>query len=63
MEAWLTAELVVRSDLKDAAKSIGVAHETARGYLKSILRKTDTHSQTELLGRLLSDWSLLVAES
>ncbi len=62
-EAWLTSELARFGDLKQAANAVGVAHETARGYLKSILRKTGTHGQTELLGRLLSDWSLLVMDA
>lgn len=61
-EAWLTAQLVTQGNLKQAARVTGVSYETARGYLKSILRKTHTHSQTELLGRLLSDWGLLVGD-
>ena len=62
-EAWLTSQLVAKADLKEAARAIGVAHETARGYLKAVLHKTGTHSQTEMLQMLLSDWSLLVGHT
>jgi DNA-binding CsgD family transcriptional regulator/PAS domain-containing protein len=58
-EARLTAQLARGLELKEAARRIGVSYETARGYLKTVLQKTGTGRQTELM-RLLSDWALLV---
>lgn len=60
-EARLTSQLARGQDLKTAAASIGVAHETARGYLKNVFWKTGTKRQAELLGRLLSDATLTIS--
>ncbi len=35
--------------LKAAAAARGIAHSTARSYLKSIFEKTGTHRQAELV--------------
>ncbi len=47
-EARLTVELVSGAALKQAAHSVGISYETARGYLKSIYAKTNCNNQTEL---------------
>jgi len=57
-EARLAKQLARGLELKEAAHKIGVSYETARSYLKSILAKTGTHRQHELLTLLLSDWTL-----
>lgn len=41
-------------NLTEAAQSLGIKHHTARGYMKNIMLKTKTNSQTELLKRILS---------
>ncbi|KVO67367.1 LuxR family transcriptional regulator [Burkholderia ubonensis] len=52
-EAMLAALLVRGPDLAEAASQLGIGLGTARGYLKQILAKTDTHRQTELVSLLL----------
>ena len=59
-EARLMVELARGQQLKAAARSAGLTHETARSYLKVIFRKTETRSQPELVGRLLSDAALVI---
>ncbi|WP_415900523.1 helix-turn-helix transcriptional regulator [Neptuniibacter sp. QD48_11] len=54
-EARLAQQLAEGTELKNAARIIGVSYETARWYLKSIFEKTDTHRQTELVLKLNSD--------
>lgn len=39
--------------LPDAARSMRVAEQTARGYLKQIFAKTNTHRQTDLTRLLI----------
>lgn len=53
-EARLAAKLVETCNLEQSGEAIGVARQTARDYLKSIFRKTDCHSQAELIGMILS---------
>jgi DNA-binding CsgD family transcriptional regulator/PAS domain-containing protein len=52
-EAALATLLVRGTDLADAALQLGIGIGTARGYLKQILAKTDTHRQAELVSLLL----------
>jgi len=47
-EARLTMEMVSGTVVKQAAHTIGISYETARGYLKSIYAKTGCNSQTAL---------------
>lgn len=48
-EAKLLLALAVSTDLRAAAQGCGLTYETARVYVKSILAKTETRSQSELL--------------
>jgi DNA-binding CsgD family transcriptional regulator len=52
-EAALAALLARGMDLAEAASQSGIGIGTARGYLKQILAKTDTHRQAELVSLLL----------
>lgn len=52
-EAALATRLAGGMDLADAASQLGIGLGTARGYLKQILAKTDTHRQAELVSLLL----------
>ncbi|WP_321960921.1 helix-turn-helix transcriptional regulator [Paraburkholderia sp. J7] len=52
-EVALASLLVRGTDLEDAASQLGIGIGTARGYLKRILAKTDTHRQAELVSLLL----------
>lgn len=51
-EAELAAALVQTCDLRAAAEQRFISYETARGYLKKILRKSQTNNQAELLSLL-----------
>jgi DNA-binding CsgD family transcriptional regulator len=53
-EAEFARLLMVGASVTDAAQSLGVALSTARTYLAHVTQKTDTHSQAELVGRLLA---------
>jgi len=44
-----------RSFLREAAERQGIGYATARGYLKALFRKTDTHRQGQMVARLLAD--------
>lgn len=48
--------------LPEAASKLGVSKHTARSQFKSILEKTGTHSQTELLKRVLTGPVALIGE-
>jgi len=48
-EARLALEMVSGAIVKQAAHTVGISYETARGYLKSIYAKTDCNSQTALV--------------
>jgi DNA-binding CsgD family transcriptional regulator len=52
-EATLATLLAQGLDLAEAASQSGIGIGTARGYLKHILAKTDTHRQAELVSLLL----------
>jgi DNA-binding CsgD family transcriptional regulator len=52
-QARIAARLCQGERLKDAAAGEGIALETARVHLKAAFRKTATHRQPELIGRLL----------
>jgi DNA-binding CsgD family transcriptional regulator len=52
MEAALTVELMRNDGLQAAADVLGIAHSTAKSYLKRIFEKVGVHRQTELLRRL-----------
>ncbi|RKR31219.1 helix-turn-helix transcriptional regulator [Paraburkholderia sp. BL17N1] len=52
-EAVLATLLARGMDLAEAATQQGIGLGTARGYLKQILAKTDTHRQAELVSLLL----------
>lgn len=51
-EIRLVCHLIEGCSLRDAAINMRVAYETARSYLKSVFRKTDTHRQVELLQKV-----------
>ena len=52
-ESQLSALLVRGIDVVHAAREMGIGSETARGYLKDIYLKTQTHRQAELVALLL----------
>jgi DNA-binding CsgD family transcriptional regulator len=52
MEAALTVELMRNDGLQAAADVLGIAHSTAKSYLKRIFEKVGVHRQAELLRRL-----------
>jgi DNA-binding CsgD family transcriptional regulator len=52
-EASLASLLARGADLSQAAAEAGITNGTARGYLKQILAKTDTHRQAELVALML----------
>lgn len=51
-EARLAAQLTAGSSLEQAAAKLAISRETARGHLKSVFAKTDTHRQGELVALL-----------
>ena len=53
-EARVARRLVSGASLKEIAAQIDVSHHTVRAHLKSILRKTGTHRQSELVRRILA---------
>lgn len=57
-EAALAALLVRGLDLAVAATQLGISTGTARGYLKLIFLKTQTHRQSELVALLLRSASM-----
>lgn len=59
VEIRLAALLVAGSSIGDAAAAMSVKKETARGYLKTIFLKTDTHRQSELI-QLIMNYTLRV---
>ncbi|WP_065504350.1 helix-turn-helix transcriptional regulator [Burkholderia stabilis] len=59
-EAALTTLLARGLDLAEAASQLGIGLGTARGYLKQILAKTDTHRQAELVSLILRAAMLVV---
>lgn len=58
-ESRLVAILVRTCCLDRTAKVLGVRRQTARDYLKSIFRKMDCHSQTELIKTVLTGPAML----
>jgi DNA-binding CsgD family transcriptional regulator/PAS domain-containing protein len=52
-EIDLAVRLATGERLDDAANRLGFTTATARTYLKQLLRKTDTHSQAQLVALLL----------
>jgi len=57
-EAQVASGLVTGADLRDVAEGAGLTYESARTHLKSVLSKTDTHRQGELvalLNRIISE--------
>lgn len=48
-EARLARRLLAGASLREASQTMGIAYETARGYLEALFRKTDTNSQPQLL--------------
>lgn len=57
-ESRLAARLVAGADIATVADELGITYETARTQLKSVLGKTNTHRQAELVS-LISSMSLL----
>ena len=53
-EAEIAALLIQGLSIKDAAASLGVSMTTARTFVSQIIAKTDSHSQAELMLRLLA---------
>ena len=53
-EARLTVGIVDGLDLDEIASNLNVSLHTARGYLKSVFKKTGTHKQGELIKLVLS---------
>ena len=52
--AEIAALLIQGLSIKDAAASLGVSMTTARTFVSQIIAKTDSHSQAELMLRLLA---------
>ena len=52
-ECKIAALLLEGQDPATAAESLGISKQTVRQHLKSIMSKTDTHRQAELIARLL----------
>lgn len=53
-EAELTSILMTGSSIEEAARALGIAITTARTFLAHITAKTESHSQPELMQRLLA---------
>jgi len=51
-ESDLLAEFSRKSILREAAVNVGIAYETARWHMKTILHKTNSLNQADLLARL-----------
>jgi DNA-binding CsgD family transcriptional regulator len=51
-ETRLAKRFLSGDSVEVAADALGITYETARNELKSILRKTDTHRQAELVALL-----------
>jgi DNA-binding CsgD family transcriptional regulator len=51
-ESRLAAEIASGFSLDETADRLGIARETARNQLKTVMAKTDTHKQGELVGLL-----------
>ena len=49
VQAHLTMLLMTGQSVKDIAATLGIAHDSARQYLKRIYRKTGTRRQTDLV--------------
>lgn len=52
-EAQIATLLASGINLHDAALQMGIGIGTARGYLKQVLAKTDTHRQAELVSLII----------
>lgn len=52
-EARIAVLLLEGKDPAEAAESLGISKQTVRQHLKSVLRKTGTHRQSELIAQLL----------
>jgi DNA-binding CsgD family transcriptional regulator len=52
-EARLAGLIASGASLAEAAITLGIARETVRNQVKAIFLKTDTHRQSELVGRLV----------
>lgn len=57
-EARLACALVDGASLREASARQGITYSTARGYVKSLLQKTGTHRQAQLVARLMQDASV-----
>ena len=53
-EARLTSALAARGSIREAACALGLAEQTARGYLKQIYAKTETKGQADLVRLVLN---------
>ncbi len=62
-EARITSRLVQGLNLKDAAKYLGVSHNTVKSQLQSVFSKTGCDRQPELVRTILSGVSILKSES
>ena len=62
-EARITSLLVQGLNLKDAAKYLGVSHNTVKSQLQSVFSKTGCDRQSELVRTILSGVSILKSES
>jgi DNA-binding CsgD family transcriptional regulator/PAS domain-containing protein len=52
-ESRVAARLAMGLPLTEVARELGISHQTARSYLKTAFRKTNTCRQGELIGLLL----------
>lgn len=52
-EARLASVLMEGTSMREAGERLGITYETARSQLKSVFLKTETSSQSELVGLLL----------
>lgn len=61
-EARLVGHLIDGCSVREAAVRMRVAYETARSYLKSVFRKTDTHRQIDLLQKVAGAETAMLKE-
>jgi DNA-binding CsgD family transcriptional regulator len=53
-EAAVAEAIAAGSGIDRVASALGIGRETVRFHLRAIFQKTDTHSQAQLVSRLLS---------
>ncbi len=61
-ESRLAIALARGESVRQAAERLGVTYGTARGYLKILFRKTETHRQAQLVSRVIAACSAAADE-